>query len=128
MTAIALTRRALRGKGPFVVMAIAAVALFAVPAAAQTSPPTADMGVVSLTPSRADRGPGHAGDVQRGGQEQRPGRGRDGHVPPDQGRRLVNEVCQAVSPDTPFCEYGEVPAGTSLTAKFVVKVTATHGT
>jgi hypothetical protein len=48
--------------------------------------------------------------------------------PQIRGGVLVNEVCQAVSPDTPFCEYGVVPAGTSLTAKFVVKVTATHGT
>lgn len=128
MTAIALTRRALAGKGPFVVTALAAVALFAVPAAAQTSPPTADMGVVSLTASRATAAPGTRVTFSEVVRNNGPDPVEMDTFPQIRGGVLVNEVCQAVSPDTPFCEYGEVPAGTSLTAKFVVKVTATHGT
>ena len=47
-----IIRRALRGKGPILLTAIAAVVVFAVPAAAQTEPPTADMAVVSIAASR----------------------------------------------------------------------------
>ena len=43
------------------------------------------------------------------------------------GGTLVGETCQNVSPDSPYCEYGVIPAGTTMTAKFVVKVTATRG-
>jgi hypothetical protein len=127
MTAIALTRRALRGKSPVLVTAIAAVALFAVPAAAQTSPPTADIGVVSLTPSRTTAAHGTRVTFSEVVRNNGPDAVEMDTVPQIKGGTLVNEVCQNVSPDTPFCEYGVVPAGTSLTAKFVVQVTATHG-
>jgi hypothetical protein len=40
-----------------------------------------------------------------------------------QGLRLVRMVCaDGVSPDTPFCEYGGVPAGTTLVTVVVAKV------
>ena len=45
----------------------------------------------------------------------------------DAGGVLVDEICQGVSPDTPFCEYGEVAPGQRLVSKFKIKVTASHG-
>ena len=49
-------------------------------------------------------------------------------VPQITGGVLVGEVCDlGISADTPFCEYGDVSPGTSLTTKFIVRVTATHG-
>src|SRR6188472_1464322 len=47
MTGFTFTRAALRGRGGVVLGALAAAVVFAVPAAADTAPPTADMGVVS---------------------------------------------------------------------------------
>jgi hypothetical protein len=43
----------------------------------------------------------------------------------DDGGRNVCDL--GISPDTPNCEYGTVAPGTSLTTRFVVRVTATHG-
>jgi hypothetical protein len=127
MAATALTRRALRGKGPVLFTAIAAIALFAVPAAAQTSPPTADMGVVSISPSRTTAAHGSQVTFTEVIRNNGPDAVEMDTVPQIRGGTLVSEVCQGVSPDTPFCEYGVVPAGTSLTSQFIVRITATHG-
>ena len=127
MTAIALTRRALRGKGAFVMTAIAAVVIFAVPAAARhrRRRPTwaSSRSRRRVRPRRPCTRVTFSEVVRNNG----PDPVEMDTFPQIRGGVLVNEVCQAVSPDTPFCEYGEVAAGTSLTAKFVVKVTATHG-
>jgi hypothetical protein len=49
-------------------------------------------------------------------------------IPQITGGVLVNELCDlGISPDTPACEYGTVDPGTTLTTRFVVRVTATHG-
>jgi hypothetical protein len=128
MAPTTFTRRALRGKGPVLLTAIAAVALFAVPAAAQTSPPTADMGVVSISASRASAAPGSRVTITEVIRNAGPEAVEMDTLPQISGGTLVGEVCDlGISPDTPNCEYGEVPAGTSLTSKFVVRVTATHG-
>ena len=50
-------------------------------------------------------------------------------LPQITGGTLVGAVCDlGISTDTPNCEYGDVAPGTSLTTKFIVRVTATHGT
>ena len=128
MPATTLRRRALRGKGPVLLTVVAAVALFAVPAAAQTSPPTADMGVVSISASRASAAHGTRVTFTEVIRNAGPEAVEMDTLPQISGGTLVGEVCDlGISPDTPNCEYGEVPAGTSLTSKFIVRVTATHG-
>jgi hypothetical protein len=106
-----------------------AAAGLAAPATATTgaAPPTADIGVVSL---RADATTAQTGDlvtfrevVVNNGPETVELDTR----PLIRGGRLVDEVCEGVSPDTPFCEYGFVAPGTRLHARFVVKVTRTDG-
>jgi len=50
-------------------------------------------------------------------------------LPQITGGTLVEEVCDlGISPDTPNCESGDVAPGTSLITKFVIRVTAGHGT
>jgi hypothetical protein len=119
----------LRGKGAVVLAAMAAGALFAVPAAGQVSgPPTADLGVVSITVSRASAPHGARVTFTEVIRNTGPETAELDTVPQITGGVLVNEVCDVgVSPDTPFCEYGDVAPGTSLTTKFVVRVTATRG-
>jgi hypothetical protein len=128
MTAQALTRRALRGKGPVLLTALAAVALFAVPAAAETSPPTADLAVLSISASRHAAAHGSRVTFTEVIRNNGPEAVEMDTLPQISGGTLVAEVCDlGISPDTPNCEYGEVAPGTSLTSKFVIRVTATHG-
>ena len=119
----------LRGKGAVALAAVAAGALFAGPAAGQVSgPPTADLGVVSITASRATAPHGARVTFTEVIRNNGPETAELDTVPQITGGVLVNEVCDVgVSPDTPFCEYGDVAPGTRLTTKFVVRVTATHG-
>jgi hypothetical protein len=121
-------RRAVRGRGPVVLAAFAAAAVFAIPAAADTSPPTADIGVVSLHASRAMAAHGIRVTFTEVITNNGPDAVELDTMPQITGGTLVNEVCDlGISPDTPNCEYGTVDAGTRLTTKFVVRVTATHG-
>ncbi len=123
-----IIRRALRGKGPILLTAIAAVVVFAVPAAAQTEPPTADMAVVSIAASRHVAAHGTQVTFTEVIRNNGPEAIEMDTLPQITGGTLVAEVCDlGISPDTPNCEYGTVSPGTSLTTKFVVKVTATHG-
>jgi len=119
--------QAMRGRGAALLTAIAAVALFAVPAAAQTEPPTADIGVVSLKASRATAAHGTRVTFSEVVRNNGPDAVETDTFPQITGGTLVGETCQNVSPDSPYCEYGVIPAGTTMTAKFVVKVTATRG-
>ena len=118
-----------RGKGAAVLAAIAAGALFAVPAAGQASePPTADLGVASIHANRQSAARGTRVTFTEVIRNNGPQTAELDTVPQITGGVLVAEVCDlGISPDTPFCEYGDVPAGTSLTTKFIVRVTATHG-
>src|SRR4029078_8226168 len=106
----------LRGKGPVVLAAIAAGALFAVPAAGQTSwPPTADLGVVSIHAGRT-RAPHRTRVtftevITNNGPET----AELDTVPQITGGVLVSEQCDlGISADTPFCECGEGAAGPPL--------------
>ncbi len=129
MTGLTFTRAALRGKGAVVLTALAAVVVFAVPAAADTSPPTADLAVVSIHASRQMAAHGTRVTFTEVIRNNGPEAVEMDTLPQITGGTLVQEVCDlGISPDTPNCEYGEVPAGTSLTTQFVVRVTATHGT
>ncbi|HXD69795.1 MAG TPA: hypothetical protein VN615_08025 [Gaiellales bacterium] len=106
MSGITFTRAALRGRGAVVLAALAAAVVFAVPAAHGTR--------VTFTEVTRNNGPE---TVEMDA------------LPQITGGTLVEEVCDlGISPDTPDCEYGDVAPGASLTTKFVVRVTATHGT
>jgi hypothetical protein len=128
MTRITLTGAALRGKGAVVLTALAAVVVFAVPAAADTSPPTADLAVVSIHASRQTAAQGTRVTFTEVIRNSGPEAVETDTLPQITGGTLVQEVCDlGISPDTPNCEYGEVAPGTTLTTQFVVRVTATHG-
>jgi hypothetical protein len=128
MESQSIIRRALRGKGPILLTAFAAVVVFAVPAAAVTAPPTADMAVVSIAASRHTAAHGTQVTFTEVIRNNGPEPIEMDTLPQITGGTLASEVCDlGISPDTPNCEYGVVSPGTSLTTKFVVKVTATHG-
>jgi hypothetical protein len=94
----------------------------------RTRPPTADIGVVSLHASRAMAAHGIRVTFTEVITNNGPDAVELDTMPQITGGTLVNEVCDlGISPDTPNCEYGTVDAGTRLTTKFVVRVTATHG-
>jgi hypothetical protein len=117
-----------RGQGRLVLVAIAAAIVFAAPAAAQSSPPTADLAVVSITANASVAATGTRVTFTEVIRNRGPEAAELDTRPQITGGALVGEVCDVgVSPDTPFCEYGEVNPGTSLTTKFIVKVTATQG-
>ena len=129
MSGITFARAALRGKGAVVLAALAAGVVFAGPAVADTSPPTADMGVVSIHASRQTAAHGTRVTFTEVIRNNGPETVEMDTLPQITGGTLVAEVCDlGISPDTPNCEYGDVPSGTSLTTQFVVRVTATHGT
>jgi hypothetical protein len=120
--------RALRGRAPVALAAMAAVAVFAIPAAADTAPPTADIGVVSLHAGRAAAAHGSRVTFTEVIANNGPEAVELDTIPQITGGVLVNEVCDlGISADTPACEYGTVDPGTTLTTRFVVRVTATHG-
>jgi Domain of unknown function DUF11 len=121
--------RVARGRGPVVLAAVAATAVFAIPAAADTSPPTADIGVVSLHASRATAAHGSRVTFTEVITNNGPDAVELDTLPQISGGTLVGEVCDlGISADTPNCEYGQVDPGTTLTTRFIVRVTATHGT
>jgi hypothetical protein len=129
MSGIGFTRAALRGRGGIVLGALAAAVVFAVPAAADTSPPTADLAVVSILASKATAARGTRVTFTEVIRNNGPETAEMDTLPQITGGTLVQEICDlGISPDTPNCEYGDVAPGTSLTTKFVVRVTATHGT
>jgi hypothetical protein len=119
----------LRGRGAAVLAAVAAGALFAVPAAGQTAgPPTADLGVVSIHAGRASAAPGARVTFTEVITNNGPETAELDTSPQITGGVLVAEQCDlGISADTPFCEYGDVAPGTRLTTKFIVRITATHG-
>lgn len=128
MSDITFARAALRGKGTIVLAALAAGVVFAGPAAADTSPPTADMGVVSIHASRQTAAHGSQVTFTEVIRNNGPETVEMDTLPQITGGTLVGEVCDlGISPDTPNCEYGDVAPGTSLTTKFIVRVTATRG-
>lgn len=126
---MAVGKQMVRGKGAAVLAAIAAAALFAVPAAGQGSgPPTADLGVVSIKANTQSAAHGTRVTFTEVIRNNGPETAELDTVPQITGGVLVSEVCDlGISADTPFCEYGDVAPGTSLTTKFIVRVTATHG-
>jgi hypothetical protein len=129
MTGSGSIRTALRGRGAVVLAALAAAVVFAVPAAADTSPPTADLAVVSIHASRQTAAHGTRVTFTEVIRNNGPETVEMDTLPQITGGTLVEEVCDlGISPDTPNCEYGDVAPGTSLTTKFVVRVTATRGT
>ena len=129
MSGITFTRAALKGKGAVVLAALAAAVVFAVPAAADTSPPTADLGVVSIHASRQTAAHGTRVTFTEVIRNNGPETVEMDTLPQITGGMLVAEVCDlGISPDTPSCEYGGVAPGTGLTTKFIVRVTAAHGT
>ena len=129
MSGIRFTRAALQARGPVVLAALAAAVVFAVPAAADTSPPTADLAVVSIHASRQVAAHGTRVTFTEVIRNNGPETAEMDTLPQITGGTLVEEICDVgISPDTPNCEYGDVAPGTSLTTKFVVRVTATHGT
>ena len=129
MTGTGSIRAALRGRGAVVLAALAAAVVFAVPAAADTSPPTADLAVVSIHASRQTAAHGTRVTFTEVIRNNGPETVEMDTLPQITGGALVEEVCDlGISPDTPNCEYGDVAPGTSLTTKFVVRVTATRGT
>jgi hypothetical protein len=121
--------RVVRGRGAVVLAALAAAAVFALPAAGQISgPPTADLGVVSIHADRSSAAHGTRVTFTEVIRNNGPEAAELDTVPQIRGGVLVGEVCDlGISADTPFCEYGDVDPGTSLTTKFIVRVTATHG-
>ena len=129
MTGTGSIRAALRGRGAVVLAALAAAVVFAVPAAADTSPPTADLAVVSIHASRQTAAHGTRVTFTEVIRNNGPETAEMDTLPQITGGTLVEEICDlGISPDTPNCEYGDVAPGTSLTTKFVVRVTAAHGT
>ena len=123
-------RHVVRGKGAVVLAALASGALFALPAAAGqiSGPPTADLGVVSIKANKASAAHGTRVTFTEVIRNNGPEAAELDSVPQITGGVLVGEVCDlGISADTPFCEYGEVSPGTSLTTKFIVRVTAAHG-
>ena len=129
MTGTGSIRAALRGRGAVVLAALAAAVVFAVPAAADTSPPTADLAVVSIHASRQTAAHGTRVTFTEVIRNNGPETVEMDTLPQITGGTLVEEICDlGISPDTPNCEYGDVAPGTSLTTKFVVRVTATRGT
>ena len=129
MTGTGSIRAALRGRGAVVLAALAAAVVLAVPAAADTSPPTADLAVVSIHASRQTAAHGTRVTFTEVIRNNGPETVETDTLPQITGGALVEEVCDlGISPDTPNCEYGDVAPGTSLTTKFVVRVTAAHGT
>jgi hypothetical protein len=128
MSDIGFTRAALRGRGSVILGALAAAVVFAVPAAADTSPPTADLAVVSIHASRGIAAHGTRATFTEVIRNNGPETVEMDTLPQITGGTLVEEVCDlGIWPDTPNCEYGDVAPGTSLTTKFVVRVAATHG-
>src|SRR5690349_23218033 len=117
---MAMGKRMARGKGVAALAAIAAGALFAVPAVGQSSePPTADLGVVSIHASTRSAERGTRVTFTEVIRNNGPETAELDTVPQIRGGVLVGEGCDAgVSPDTPFCEYGDVAPGTSLTTRF----------
>ena len=126
---MAVGKHLVRGKGAAVLAAIAAGALFAVPAAGQGSaPPTADLGVVSIKAGKQSAAHGTRVTFTEVIRNNGPETAELDTVPQITGGVLVGEVCDiGISADTPFCEYGDVAPGMSLTTKFIVRVTATRG-
>ncbi len=128
MSGFRFTRAALRGRSSVVLGALAAAVVFAVPAAADTSPPTADLAVVSIHASGQTAAQGSRVTFTEVIRNNGPETVEMDTLPQITGGTLVEEICDlGISPDTPNCEYGDVAPGTTLTTKFVVRVTATHG-
>jgi hypothetical protein len=91
--------------------------------------PTADLAVVSIHPSRQAAVHGTRVTFTEVIRNNGPETVEMDTLPQITGGTLVEEVCDlGISPDTPNCEYGDVAPGTSLITKFVIRVTAGHGT
>jgi hypothetical protein len=120
---------AFRGKGAAALAAVFAGAMFAVPAAGQSSgPPTADLGVVSITAAQSSAAHGTRVRFTEVIRNNGPEAAELDTRPQITGGALVGEVCDlGIAPDTPFCEYGDIAPGTSLRTTFIVKITATRG-
>jgi hypothetical protein len=119
--------RARRWAGPILLSVTVAAVGIAASATAQVSPPTADLAVISLT-SRAAAARGSVVTFREVIRNNGPQTVEMDTTPQISGGVLVKEICdKGISPDTPFCEYGDVAPGQSLVTKFKIKVTASHG-
>jgi hypothetical protein len=96
-------------------------------ATAQVSPPTADMAVTSLTTGVTAAARGTVVTFREVIRNNGPETVEMDTGPQISGGVLVEEICDDVSPDTPFCEYGDVAPGEHHVTKFKIKVTASHG-
>jgi hypothetical protein len=116
-----------RWRGPILIGMIVAALGTVTSATAQVSPPTADMAVTSLTTSATTAPRGAVVTFREVITNNGPETVEMDTGPRISGGVLVDEICQGVSPDTPFCEYGDVPPGKRLVSRFKIKVTASHG-
>jgi hypothetical protein len=116
-----------RWRGPILISVIVAAGAFASSATAQVSPPSADLAVTSLTTSVTTATRGSVVTFREVITNNGPETVEMDTGPQISGGVLVGEICQGVSPDTPFCEYGDVAPGQRLVSKFKIKVTTSHG-
>lgn len=127
-TLLRLVRAIGRARGYVAVgLAVAGVGA-ATTASAQTTPPTADMAVVSIHSNVASAASGTVVTLTEVIRNNGPDAVEMDTEPLIVGGVLVKEVCDlGISADTPACEYGIVNAGVSLTTKFKIRITATSG-
>jgi hypothetical protein len=117
-----------RGRGYLLVGATVAAVGLAAPASATTSaPPDADLGVTSLTANAASTSHGDVVTFTEVVKNLGPDAADINTVARVRGGTFGRVICDGVSNDGLFCEYGTVAPGTSLTTKYKVKVTATGG-
>jgi hypothetical protein len=104
-----------------------AAAAIATPAAAQTVP-TADLAIVSITPSVTHARVGQDISFTIVATNNGPDAVEfDTSVTRLRVLRFVSETCDlGISPDTPFCEYGFIEPGVTLTTTFVGRVRDVH--
>jgi Domain of unknown function DUF11 len=104
-----------------------AVAAIATPASAQTVP-TADLAIVSITPSVTHARVGQDISFTIVATNNGPDVVElDTSVTRLRVLRFVSETCDlGISPDTPFCEYGFIEPGVALTTTFVGRVRDVH--
>lgn len=122
--------RRLSGKLVSFIIVGVAVSLVGIVTAADavTSPPTADMAVTSMRASVTSATHGSVITFTEVIRNNGPETVEMDAQPQISGGVLVTETCDlGISPDTPFCEYGFIDPGISLTTRYRVRVTATHG-
>jgi hypothetical protein len=117
-----------RWRGPILLSLIVTAFGIATSATAQESAPTADLAVTSLTANRTAAAPEAVVTFRERIRNNGPDTVEMDTPPPQiAGGVLVDVICQGVSSDGPFCEYGDLAPGETRVTRFKVKVTASHG-